>query len=158
MSLFFVLCLFFRSRLTTVIPISSDVIPRSPFTPSAITQIAPDPSAWTLVAHRKPRPSLSVPVVIPTESLHLPRTSKTALPYSLDFNLYEEPEEPWIWPSPLPKSLPLQRPPVDLSWYTPNPTSTPTSSLTQDIPWQLEPEPVPEDPQCTFSEALAKYP
>jgi hypothetical protein len=139
-------------------PVPGDVIPQSPSTPTTITQIAPDSSAWTLVAHRKPRSSLSVPVVIPTEPLHLPRTSKTALPSILEFDLYEEPEEPWNWPSPLPKPLPVQRPPDDLSWYTPNPTSIPTSSLTQDIPWQLEPEPAPEDPQCTFSEALAKYP
>ena len=45
-----------------------------PFAYTLITQITPDPSAWTLVAHRKPRTSLSVPVVIPTEPIHLPRT------------------------------------------------------------------------------------
>ena len=45
-----------------------------------------------------------------------------------------------------------------MSWYTPNSSPIPTASLTQELPWLLEPEPLPEDPQCNFKEALLKYP
>jgi len=45
-----------------------------------------------------------------------------------------------------------------MSWYTPNGSATPTSSLTQTIPWQLDPEPIPDNPLCTLTEALSKYP
>jgi hypothetical protein len=119
-------------------------------------------SAWTLVT-RKSRSTLSVPVAIPVTASSLPRTSKTPQPSDLDFDHYEESEEPsdWPMPSPSPLSKPissLAQSPDDMSWYTPNGSATPTSFLTQTIPWQLDPEPVPEDPQCTLAEALSKYP
>ena len=45
-----------------------------------------------------------------------------------------------------------------MSWYTPNATALPTATLTQNLPWSLQPGPLPEDPQCSFKEALLQYP
>ena len=122
------------------------------------SQIPTDLSSWTTVTRRKSRSTHSVPVAIPPSAAHLPRTSKTPLPSILEFDLYEAPEEDWDWPTQVSKPALVARTPDDMSWYNPNLSPTPTSYVTQTIPWSLDPEPLPENPQCTFQEALIKYP
>jgi hypothetical protein len=77
-----------------------------------------------------------VPVAIPVTVSSLPRTSKTPQPADLDFDHYEESEEPsdWSMPSPSPISKPissLAQIHDNMSWYTPNGSATPTSFLAQ---------------------------
>ena len=81
------------------------------------------------------------------------------MPPTVEFDLYEEPETPYDFPTypPSPPTPPLQ-PLDDLAWYSPNPSPDSQSSLTADLPWALDPEPLPEAPKCSFKEAFKLWP
>ena len=117
--------------LSLTVPDSSTIVSDdegSPLPRGPITN-----SAWTLVT-RKSRSTLSVPVAIPVTVSSLPRTSKTPQPADLDFDHYEESEEPsdWSMPSPISKPISsLAQTHDNMSWYTPNGSATPTSFLAQ---------------------------
>ena len=130
----------------------------TPPPPTPVAHLAAaDPLAWTLVLPRNRKGRLTPPP-ISQPATQLRRTSKAQLPLALDCAVHDDPLSSLALP---PRSRPPASTPValdDLAWYTPRTTAESTAQATQDLPWELDPEPTPEIPSCNFEQACKLYP